>query len=63
MGELSRLYANMRKIEDERNAYINEMFHKINDLEQLSGYSIDTLISLFAAGFKLTAPPPGKKLG
>lgn len=32
-------------------------------LEQLSGYSIDTLISLFAEGFKLTAPPPGQKLG
>ena len=61
--DLSRLYANMRKIEDERNAYINDMFHKVNDLEHLSGYSIDMLISLFAAGFKLTAPPPGQKLG
>lgn len=36
---------------------------KLMTLEQLSGYSIDTLISLFAEGFKLTAPPPGQKLG
>lgn len=29
---------------------------KLMTLEQLSGYSIDTLISLFAEGFKLIPP-------
>ena len=36
--------------------YIRETLEKVHKLEMVSGYSIDTLISLFAAGWKLKAP-------
>lgn len=36
--------------------YIRETLEKVHKLEMVSGYSIDSLISLFAAGWKLKAP-------
>lgn len=36
--------------------YIREALEKVHKLEMVSGYSIDSLISLFAAGWKLKAP-------
>lgn len=37
--------------------YEHNLVKKVNKLEEVSGHSIDTLISLFAKGYELTEPP------
>ena len=36
--------------------YVEDALEKIHKLERVSGHNMDTLISLFAAGWKLKAP-------
>lgn len=53
MRDLSTLYENMRRIENERVEYINDIFNKLNTLEQLTGYTLDNILEKVAVGYRL----------
>lgn len=55
---LDKLYENMRKIEDVRQNYINNLFTKLHTLEYLTGYSLDDILKKVAAGYRLEFHKP-----
>lgn len=56
MIDLSNLLFNMQRVEDERYDHVCDIFHKLAQLEKLTGYSLDDLLRLFAAGWTLQPP-------